>query len=421
VEIKTICNLLFVVLMLSLVVVVGGCGAKFQLSSLEVSPKVCLSGDTVTVLAILDNSGGAQGEYTAELLLDSAIEQTQTLTVEPGSSHSVSFTLTKEELGTHVVQLGELTASFTVLEVSNLNVSPSKVEVDQPVTVSANLRNVADTQATINCCLLCQGAEVAAKDITLASGSIDEVTFTLSQGTPGMYEVQLGNLSASFKVLKPAGFEVISFDILPNPVKVGEETTITLSIENVGEIKDTYTATLVVDGVAGETRDINLAGGATETVSFSLSKDSPGSYNIELGVQETILRVWQPPPTGTFFFRHRGGRAALEIENRYSDLDVVAVLCKPEEPVTPWIAFYVQAGDTYTARRIRHGYYLLYFTLGVEWDDDLCKFLTGATYHRYEDVLKFFSTAEQKTTWIFELGPEEIGWQISEGEFPVLK
>lgn len=418
---KPICNLLLVVLMLSLVVVAGGCGAKFQLSSLEVSPEVCLSGETVMVSATLDNTGNAKGDYAVELLVNGALEQTQTFTLEPGLSQSLSFTLTKGEPGKYVVQLGELTASFTVLEVSNLKVSPSEVEADQPVTVSADLRNLADTQATCHCCLLCQGKEVQAKDITIAGGSKDKVTFTLSQGTPGIYEVQLGNLSDSFKVLKPAGFEVVSLDILPNPAKVGEETAITLSIENVGETADTYTATLVVDGAVYETRDVTLAGGATEPVSFSLSKESPGSYNIEIGGRETILKVWQPPPTGTFFVRHETGQAALEIENRYSDLDVVAVLCKAEDPETPWIAFYVQAGDTYTARRIGHGLYVVYFTLGVEWDDDSWEFLTEATYHRHGDELKFVSTSDKKTTWYFKLGPDRLGGQISEGEFPALK
>lgn len=418
---KPIYNLLLVILMLSLVVVAGGCGAKFQLSSLEVSPEVCCAGDTVTVSATLDNTGGAEGDYAAELLVDGAIEQMQNCTLEPGSSQSLLFTLMKSEPGKYVVQLGELTASFTVLEVNNLKVSPSEVMVGEALTVSAELRNVADTQATVHCCLLCRGTEVAAKDITMAGGSREEVTFNLSADTPGIHDVQLGNLSGSFKVLKPAEFEVVSLDILPNPVKAGEETAITISIQNVGDIRDTYTATLVVDGAVGETQDVTLAGGATEQVTFSLSKDSPGSYNIEIGGQETILRVWQPPPTGTFFVRHERGRAAFEIENRCSDLDVVVVMARDEYPEAPWIAFYVQAGYTYTARRIGHGLYVVYFTLGVEWDDDAWKFLTDATYHRYDEELKFISTATKKGTWHFTLGPDRPGWQISEGEFPSLK
>jgi hypothetical protein len=420
VEMKHIFNLLLVVLMISIVVAAGGCGAEFQLYSLKVSPEVCLTGETVTVSATLNYSGSVEGDYEAELLVDGVIEQTQTLAVEPESSRSVSFALTRDEPGTYVVQIGELTASLTVLEVSNFNLSPAEVMANETVTVSADLQNVTETEATINCRLLCQGSEAAAKDMTLAGGATEAVTFSLSQGTPGMYEVQLGNLSGSFKVLRPAEIEVVSLDIFPNPVRVGEETAIMLSIKNSGDIADTYTANIAVDGVAGGTEEVTVAGGATEKVSFSLLKDSPGSYNIEAGGQEVALRVWQPPDTGTFFLRTYGGSAALEVENRFSDLDIVAVLAKADEPETARIAFYVRAGDTFTARRISHGMYIVYLTIGEEWDNDELKFLTGATYHQYEEELKFVSTAEQKGTWMFKLGPSIPSWQISEDAFPDL-
>jgi hypothetical protein len=221
-------------------------------------------------------------------------------------------------------------------------------------------------------------------------------------------------------VLRPAEIEVVSLDIFPNPVRVGEETAIMLSIKNSGDIADTYTANIAVDGVAGGTEEVTVAGGATEKVSFSLLKDSPGSYNIEAGGQEVALRVWQPPDTGTFFLRTYGGSAALEVENRFSDLDIVAVLAKADEPETARIAFYVRAGDTFTARRISHGMYIVYLTIGEEWDNDELKFLTGATYHQYEEELKFVSTAEQKGTWMFKLGPSIPSWQISEDAFPDL-
>lgn len=418
---KNIGNLLLVVLMLSLIVVTGGCGAKFELSSLEVSPEVCLTGETVTVSATLTYSGSVEGEYEAELLVDEVTEQTQTLTVEPESSQSLSFTLTKDEPGMYVVQLGEFTAPLMVLEASNFELSPSEVEIDQPVTVSADLQNVAETEVTYHCCLLCQGESAATQDITLAGGSAEQVVFTLSQDTPGIYEVQFGNLSGSFKVLKPAEFKIASINILPNPVKVGEEAVITTGIRNVGDIADSYTTTLAVDGAAYETIEVTLEGGDGEMMSFPLVKDLPGSYSIEIGGQEEILRVWQPPDTGTFFARHPQGSAAMEIENRFSDLDIVAVLAKAEDPTTAWIAFYIQAGDTYTARRIGHGFYVAYFTIGQEWDDDTLKFLTSATYHQCDEELKFVSTSDHKTTWIFKLGPDVPGGFISELSFPPLK
>lgn len=418
---RRICNLLIIVLMVSLATVVTGCAAKFEVSSLEVSPEVCLPGDTVMVSATLANAGNAKGEYAAELLVNGAMEDRQTLTLEPGLSQSVSFSLMKVESGRYVVQLGELTASFTVLGLSNLKVSPSEVEADQPVTVSADVRNLAETPVTYYCRLLCQGKEIKAEDITVAGGSTEKVTFTLSQATPGMYKVQLGNLSDSFKVLKPAGFEVVSLDILPNPVKVGEETTITITIENVGETDDTYTATVILDGLVEQTMDVTLAGGATKPVSFSLSKDSPGSYSVKIGGQEAVLRVWQPLPTGTHLVSKRQGRAKIEVTNRYSGLDAVVVLCRVEHPATPWVAFYVQAGDEYKTRGLGHGTYFMYVTLGEEWDDDSRKFLSGATYHRSEEVYKFLSTADKVTTWIFKFGPQPLGGLVSEDEFPELR
>ena len=111
-----------------------GCArAKFELSSLDISPEVCVLGDTVMVSATLANTGSAKGDYVAELLVNDVMEQTQTFALEPAASQSVSFTLIKDEPGRYVVQVGELTASFTVLGASNLKVSPSEVEVDQPV------------------------------------------------------------------------------------------------------------------------------------------------------------------------------------------------------------------------------------------------------------------------------------------------
>jgi hypothetical protein len=103
---KHIGNLLLIIFILSLIVAAGGCGPKFELSSLEVSPEVCLAGETVTVSATLNYSGGAQSEYTAELLLDDTVERTQTLTAEPESSQSLSFTLNKNTPGKYVVKIG---------------------------------------------------------------------------------------------------------------------------------------------------------------------------------------------------------------------------------------------------------------------------------------------------------------------------
>jgi len=42
----------------------------------------------------------------------------------------------------------------------------------------------------------------------------------------------------------------------------------------------TYTATLTINGATVETKDVSVAGGATETVTFTVIKDEAGTYNI---------------------------------------------------------------------------------------------------------------------------------------------
>ena len=90
---KRISNLLIALLVLSLAVGAVGCGAKFVLSSIDVSPEACLTGDAVVVSATLTNGGNAEGEYVAELSVNGVTEQNETLTLGPKSSQPLSFTL----------------------------------------------------------------------------------------------------------------------------------------------------------------------------------------------------------------------------------------------------------------------------------------------------------------------------------------
>jgi hypothetical protein len=234
--------------------------------------------------------------------------------------------------------------------------------------------------------------------------------------------VELLGLSGSYKVLKPAEFRVTNLDMTPNPVKVGDETKITINIENAGDAEDTYTAALVVNGQTEQTQDVRLAGGATQSVSFSTSKDSPGSYSIKIAEQEAILEVVQPVrlDTGIIFEELPTGPSRLRIKNGL-DLDVAVALCSHAEPAIPLLAVYVQSGDSYTTMKIGAGTYVLYYAFGQDWVDDSHKFLSNATYHRYKDELEFKGTSRHYTIWTFDF--DTAGWvevyRIEEDEFPV--
>jgi len=94
---------------------------------------------------------------------------------------------------------------------------------------------------------------------------------------------------------EPAKFEIISLVINPIEVEVRETAEITAVIQNTGGKEGTYTAILTVNGVEVKTKDIVVAPGVSQGVSFTLSKEEPGTYRIELGSLSSNLRVIHGP------------------------------------------------------------------------------------------------------------------------------
>jgi hypothetical protein len=424
---KIVNPILLLLLLFVVVMVGGGCGSKFQLTALEVSPEVSLAGDTVTISATVVYSGDTSGDYEAELKVDGIVEQTQTFSFEPASSRCLSFNLANKEPGHYTVKIGDLEVSFTVLGVSNIQLSPNNVEVGQPVTVSADLQNVTDYDVNYSCCLFCQGAEVESRNIAVAAGSTSQVTFSLSQANPGWYNVELLGLSGTFKVLKPAEFVVFDFDVTPSPVKMGEVATITAGIENVGEVSGSYEVQLMVNGVVEQTKEITLAGGAKKTETFSLSKGTEGNYSLQVGDRQLELRVVQPVrlPTGTKIInKMRGGRSTLKITNN-RDWDVVVILVQADELETPVWAAYVRSGSSRTFGGIAPGTYITYYAFGEDWDEEAKQFMTVYSYQRFagEDVINQtpYSYTVWKITFGVEGGEGSPTLNLSEDEFPSLE
>jgi len=81
----------------------------------------------------------------------------------------------------------------------------------------------------------------------------------------------------------PAHFELHNLDIKPNPVRVGESITISAQLVNTGGLSGEYTLTLNVEGLPETSQTIQLTPGQSQEVSFSLTPDKPGSYQIEIG------------------------------------------------------------------------------------------------------------------------------------------
>ncbi|KXA92198.1 hypothetical protein AKJ64_03770 [candidate division MSBL1 archaeon SCGC-AAA259E17] len=124
--------------------------------------------------------------------------------------------------------------------------------------------------------------------------------FPISKEKEGTYEVTIGEMSKSFEVKKavnPAEFEVSSLNLSKEEVKQGETTTASVKVTNTGGKKGTYTAELSIDGEV-KTQSVTLKPDENERVTFQVSREKAGTYEIKVGELSKSLNVKQPEKAG---------------------------------------------------------------------------------------------------------------------------
>ncbi len=81
-------------------------------------------------------------------------------------------------------------------------------------------------------------------------------------------------------ISEPATFVVSELSITPSEAKPGEQITVSVVVTNTGGKEGSYTVVLTIDGVKEATKEIGLGVNETETVTFPITKDMEGSYEV---------------------------------------------------------------------------------------------------------------------------------------------
>ena len=119
------CTLIAVVTALVFTLVIAtGCQktAKFELSSLEITPSEVASTDPVTITVDVANVGTAEGTYSVLLDIDGTVQETKRVTVLAGETQKVTFTVViaqlrgKESIGEYPVAIGDLRGKIHVVK-----------------------------------------------------------------------------------------------------------------------------------------------------------------------------------------------------------------------------------------------------------------------------------------------------------------
>ncbi|MEU7749802.1 hypothetical protein [Nonomuraea sp. NPDC049158] len=112
------------------------------------------------------------------------------------------------------------------------------------------------------------------------------------------------------------------------------------------------------------------------------------------------------PRNGKILYdRVSGGQGTLKIKNGTSR-DGVVTLVKGR---TKAISIYVRARSSASVRDVRDGTYRVYFTTGSRFRVSKGRFSQSPVYQRFNDRLRFTTTATSRSVWTLTLNPVRGG------------
>jgi len=87
----------------------------FRPSNLVIEPGEAKPGQEISISLIVTNIGGAAGTRTLELKVDGEVRSVKSVTLEPGESQVVSFSIIEHMEGEHVVEIADLEGDFSIV------------------------------------------------------------------------------------------------------------------------------------------------------------------------------------------------------------------------------------------------------------------------------------------------------------------
>ncbi|MFC1939781.1 Ig-like domain-containing protein [Chloroflexota bacterium] len=95
----------------------------------------------------------------------------------------------------------------------------------------------------------------------------------------------------------PATFAVSGLSVSPTQVDIGATVTVSVTVTNTGDASGNYIVTLKVNNADVETKTGTLAGGKSQQVTFTTSKNTAGTYSVDVNGLAGKFTVKAAPPT----------------------------------------------------------------------------------------------------------------------------
>ena len=95
---------------------------------------------------------------------------------------------------------------------------------------------------------------------------------------------------------RPASFTVTDLAITPPEVVSGESVDVSVIVTNTGDLTGSHEVSLKINDVIVQTEEVTLDGGGSKTISFIVTSDTIGEYNVDISGLPGMFEVKPPKP-----------------------------------------------------------------------------------------------------------------------------
>ncbi|GEM_PF-949298 len=297
---------------------------ELKVSNLSITPPSPKEGEQVTITCTVTNKGNKKLTHTLTLRVNDEIQDSEELSLNPGDSKDLAFTIIAGPAGEYTVELDGESASFTVEQSTTfwgMFLKPPLVIIigaiigvlvlliivviamppkkKQPQGAPSRGKKMTDRRLREMPLQRVQHQEMPPIPTTMpgpVSGtrpaqfaSPPEYPHPYMPSQPPGPFVPTGPVPTP----RPAGmpyspyasrpiFSVSNLTISPNQVKAGQPVTIGALVTNSGNEMGRYSLVLRINGVVEGITELTLQPGASQAASFTTVKEVGGEYYVEV-------------------------------------------------------------------------------------------------------------------------------------------
>jgi hypothetical protein len=190
--------------------------------------------------------------------------------------------------------------TVSAFQVGNLTVDPFEALVNHPVNVSIGVVNLANSQGSYSLSLKINGTVEETKKLTFSANESQLVSFTVTETNVGSYNVSVGDQFGLFTVVTtptpmPTALHVSNMFINPSEGWPGQLVNVSVDVANTGNGTISYSLPFSVNGQVDQHVQVDLAAGASATITAAITEDTTGSFQVTAGGKTGHLTI---VPTG---------------------------------------------------------------------------------------------------------------------------